>query len=220
MTRTCAVVQWVLRVVILGPLFRLRDRPTVTGADRIPRRGPVILVANHQAVSDSFHLAIVARRPVVFLAKSEYFTETGLRGRLKRWFFGAVGQIPVDRDGGGAASDALATARAVVGQGAAWAVHPEGSRVRSHSVHRGHTGALRVAITTGAPVVPVAITGTADGEHWWSRRSVAIRVGDVLDTTGLDADDARAVTDEVMRWMATATGWPYVDTYTPRRGAA
>jgi len=214
------VVQWVLRVLLLGPLFRLRDRPIVRGAGVIPRRGPLILVANHQAVSDSFHLAIAARRPVVFLAKAEYFTETGLRGRMKQWFFRSIGQIPVDRDGGDAASAALSTASAVLRSGAAWAVHPEGSRVMSHSVHRGHTGALRVAIATGVPVVPIAISGTADGEHWWSRRSVTIHVGEVLDPTGLGPDDARAVTDGLMRWMATATGWPYVDSYTPRRGAA
>lgn len=214
------VVQWVLRVLVLGPLFRLRDRPVVVGADAIPRRGPLILVANHQAVSDSFHLAIAARRPVVFLAKAEYFTETGLRGRMKQWFFRSIGQIPVDRDGGDAASDALSTAGAVVASGAAWAVHPEGSRVTSHSIHRGHTGALRVAIATGAPVVPLAITGTADGEHWWSRRDVTIHVGDVFDPTGLTPDDAREAIDRLMRWMADATGWPYVDSYTPRRGAA
>ncbi len=214
------VVQWVLRVLVLGPLFRLRDRPVVVGSDAIPRRGPLILVANHQAVSDSFHLAIAARRPVVFLAKAEYFTETGLRGRMKQWFFRSIGQIPVDRDGGDAASDALSTAGAVVASGAAWAVHPEGSRVTSHSIHRGHTGALRVAIATGAPVVPLAITGTADGEHWWSRRDVTIHVGDVFDPTGLTPDDAREAIDRLMRWMADATGWPYVDSYTPRRGAA
>lgn len=214
------VVQWILRVLVLGPLFRLRDRPVVIGAEAIPRRGPLILVANHQAVSDSFHVAIAAGRPVVFLAKAEYFTESGLRGRMKQWFFRSIGQIPVDRDGGDAASNALDAAAAVVGSGAAWAVHPEGSRVTSHSIHRGKTGALRVAIATGAPVVPFAITGTADGEHWWSRRDVTIRVGEVVDPSVLVPDDARAATDRLMRWMADATGWPYVDSYTPRRGAA
>lgn len=213
-------MQWVLRVVVLGPLIRLRDSPVVVGRERIPSRGPVILVANHQAVSDSFHLAMAARRPVVFLAKAEYFGGRGIVGRFQRVFFTAVGQIPVDRDGGDAAADALSTAIAVVRSGQAWAVHPEGSRVSRRHVCRGHTGALRVAIETGVPVVPIAITGTADGARWWSRRRVRIEVGPPLDPSSLRPQDARAATDRLMRQIAAMSGWPYVDAYTPRRGAA
>ncbi|GAA2066303.1 lysophospholipid acyltransferase family protein [Williamsia deligens] len=203
----------------MGPFLRWRDHLEVTGAHHIPRSGPVVLVANHQAVVDSFLVAIAARRTVVFLAKAEYFTETGLRGRLKQAFFSSVGQIPVDRDGGDAAASALSTAIGVVRSGRAWAVHPEGSRVTGRRVHRGRTGAMRVAIETGAPVVPIALIGTADGRRVWSRRRVTVRVCEPVDTTSMSPSDARTATDLVMRRIADAAGWPYVDEYTPRRSS-
>ncbi len=98
------------KYVLLGPALRLLGRPAVTGLDNIPRTGPVIIAANHLAVIDSLYLALVVPRRVTFLAKQEYFTGKGLRGRFNRWFYSVSGQVPVDRTGGSAAADALAAA--------------------------------------------------------------------------------------------------------------
>ncbi|MFC7753373.1 lysophospholipid acyltransferase family protein [Tsukamurella soli] len=94
----------VARHALIGPALWVWGRPRVTGRQHIPRTGPVILAANHLAISDSFFVVQSARRPVMFLAKSDYFTQPGLRGRVKKVFFSGMGQIPVDRSGGAKAS--------------------------------------------------------------------------------------------------------------------
>ncbi|WP_280298917.1 lysophospholipid acyltransferase family protein, partial [Nocardia abscessus] len=109
------------KYVLLGPALRLLGRPAVTGLDNIPRTGPVIIAANHLAVIDSLYLALVVPRRVTFLAKQEYFTGKGLRGRFNRWFYSVSGQVPVDRTGGSAAADAHAAGpphRPAAGRGA------------------------------------------------------------------------------------------------------
>src|SRR5688500_6686661 len=88
------------RHALIGPALHLWGRPKFVGRDHIPRRGAVIVAANHLAVLDSFYLTLAAQRQITFLAKSEYFDDAGIAGRLKRWFFSAMGQIPVDRRGG------------------------------------------------------------------------------------------------------------------------
>ena len=92
---------WLLKYILLGPMLAILGRPKVEGLEYVPQSGPVILASNHLAVMDSFYLPLVVRRRITFLAKSEYFTGTGLKGWLSRWFFTAVGQhglhhVPVD----------------------------------------------------------------------------------------------------------------------------
>lgn len=116
------------KYVLLGPLLRLLGRPEVEGLRHVPKEGPVIIAANHLAVIDSLYLALVMPRRVTFLAKQEYFTGTGVKGRFQRWFFTASGQVPVDRTGGTAAADALAAATKILRSGGVWAIHPEGTR--------------------------------------------------------------------------------------------
>src|ERR1700720_313557 len=86
---------WLLKYIFLGPLLSLLGRPKVEGLEHVPSSGPVILASNHLAVMDSFFLPLVVRRRITFLAKSEYFTGTGLKGWLSRWFFTAAGQVPI-----------------------------------------------------------------------------------------------------------------------------
>jgi 1-acyl-sn-glycerol-3-phosphate acyltransferase len=191
-------------------------RPRVIGGEHLPRRGAVIVAANHLAVCDSFHLALAARRPVFFLAKSDYFDQPGTGGALRRRFFLAVGQIPVDRSGGSGAAPALAAAQEVLAAGDAWAIHPEGTRSPDGRVHRGRTGAARVAALTGAPIVPVAISGTVGST--WGRRHVTIRVLPPIRVA--PTDDVRARTDALMQTIATAAGVSYVDRYARPRSAA
>ncbi|MGU3293642.1 lysophospholipid acyltransferase family protein [Williamsia sp. M5A3_1d] len=186
------------------------------GREHLPRAGPAILAANHLAVCDSFHLALAARRPVFFLAKSDYFDQPGVGGAIRRRFFVAVGQIRVDRSGGRGSAAALTTAEEVLASGGAWAIHPEGTRSPDGRVHRGRTGAARVAARTGVPIVPVAITGTVGST--WRRRRVTIRVMPAIRVA--PSDDVRARTDELMRTIATHAELAYVDRYARPRSAA
>ena len=92
---------WLFKYIFMGPLLALLGRPKVEGLEYVPQSGPAILASNHLAVADSFYLCLVVRRRITFLAKSEYFTGTGLKGWFQRWFYGTTGQVPIDR------SDAL-----------------------------------------------------------------------------------------------------------------
>lgn len=205
------------RYALIGPALYLQGRPKIVGRGNLPRRGPVIVAANHLAVLDSFYLTLAARRQITFLAKSEYFNRGGVIGRLQRWFFSAMGQIPVDRRGGVTASPALEAATRIVEQGGAWGIHPEGTRSPDGRLYRGRTGAVRVAMDTGVPLVPVAITGTRSDRSvpWWGRRVVI----EILDPLDLDpfrdagATGVRAATDELMRVIGARTGQQYVNAY-------
>ena len=88
---------WLFKYIFMGPLLTLLGRPKVEGLEYVPHSGPVILASNHLAVADSFYLPLVVRRRITFLAKAEYFTGTGLKGRFQRWFYTAAGQVPIDR---------------------------------------------------------------------------------------------------------------------------
>ncbi|PTR32323.1 1-acyl-sn-glycerol-3-phosphate acyltransferase [Rhodococcus sp. OK519] len=205
------------RFVLIGPALRLMGRPRIIGREHIPRRGPVILAANHLAVADSFYLTLAARRPTTFLAKAEYFEGRGIVGAAKRRFFSALGQIPVDRRGGSAASPALEAAVGIVRRGGAWGIHPEGTRSPDGRLHRGRTGAIRVAMETGAPLVPVAITGTArsiSSPRW--RRRVVVQILPPMDLTPyrrMGPPGVRAATDSLMHTIGHQTGQAYIDSY-------
>ncbi|ETB32632.1 1-acyl-sn-glycerol-3-phosphate acyltransferase, partial [Mycobacterium avium subsp. paratuberculosis 10-5975] len=116
---------WLFKYVLLGPLLSLLGRPKVEGLEHVPSSGPAILASNHLAVMDSFYLPLVVRRRITFLAKSEYFTGTGLKGWFQRWFFTAVGQVPIDRTDADSAQAALTTAQQVLAQGKLLGMYPE-----------------------------------------------------------------------------------------------
>ncbi|MEV0030505.1 lysophospholipid acyltransferase family protein [Nocardia sp. NPDC050793] len=204
--------------VLLGPLLRILGRPEIVGLEHVPRSGPVIVAANHLAVIDSLYLALVLPRRVTFLAKQEYFTTPGWKGRFTRWFCTVAGQVPVDRTGGTAAADALAAATRILEEGGIWAIHPEGTRSPDGRVYRGRTGALRVAIATGAPVVPVVLSGTdrvnPPGSRMWRFAKVRIHFSAprYYPPAGTRTD-ARTETDALMRELARRSGRQYVDSY-------
>ncbi|GAB2651081.1 lysophospholipid acyltransferase family protein [Prescottella soli] len=205
------------RCVLIGPALYLWGRPKILGRNNIPRTGPVIVAANHLAVLDSFYLTLAARRQVTFLAKREYFDRGGSTGRLQRWFFSAVGQIPVDRRGGARAVSALAAAAGIVERGGVWGIHPEGTRSPDGRLYRGRTGAVRVAMDTEVPLVPVAITGTRPDRSvpWWRRR-VVVEILEPLDLTPFRNEGAAGVrdaTDTLMLAIGARTGQRYVDEY-------
>lgn len=201
---------------------RVWFRPVVTGAGGVPKRGGVILAINHLAVIDSFLVALMLPRKVAFLAKAEYFT--GWRAVL----FRALGAVPVNRQHSRAALAALDTAGEVLGRGEAFAIHPEGTRSLDGRLHRGHTGVAQLALSSGAPVVPVAVIGTDRAQPAGTRiprpRRITIRFGEPLDFQryqGMDGAPAirRAITDEIMYAILELSGQEYVDSYHERPAA-
>lgn len=210
------------KCVLIGPILRILGRPKVSGTQNLPTSGPVIIAGNHLTVVDSFFLVLLVRRRVTFIAKSEYFTGRGIKGAALRWFYSATGQVPVDRRGADASAPALEAAKSILRQGNVWAVYPEGTRSPDGRLYKGKTGLARVAIETGAPVVPLVMHGTLAvnpvGSRMWRPGKVRMVVGEPLDFTRYAGGEnskviLRAVTDEVMAALANLSGQEYVDVY-------
>ncbi|MBL1089613.1 MULTISPECIES: lysophospholipid acyltransferase family protein [Streptomyces] len=214
---------------ILGFVMRVLYRPKVEGMERIPATGPVIMAGNHVTFIDSLFLSLVVKRPVYFIGKDEYVTGTGIKGRLMAWFFTSAGMIPVDRDGGHGGVAALMTGRRVLEEGKAFGIYPEGTRSPDGRLYRGRTGIARLALMTGAPVIPFAMIGTdkvqPGGKGVPRIAPVTIRFGEALDFSRYDGMDRdryvlRAVTDEVMSEVMELSGQEYVDMYATKARAA
>src|SRR3954451_20043833 len=151
---------WVMKVV-LTPILTMAFRPRIEGIANVPKRGPALLACNHTSYLDWLLLPLVVRtRRISFLAKMEYFTRRGLRGRGQAYFFSATGQVPVDRAGAHASQAALMTATRLLREGRLVGVFPEGTRTRDGRLNRGRTGVARMAAATGVTVIPCATVGT------------------------------------------------------------
>lgn len=212
-----------MKFSIGGPL-KLAFRPWVEGLENIPAEGPAILASNHLSFSDSFFLPAVLDRKVTFIAKAEYFTTPGVKGRMTAAFFKGVGQLPVDRSGGrGAGEAAIKSGVDVIERGELFGIYPEGTRSPDGRLYRGKPGGLaRVALATGAPVIPVAMIDTEKiqppGKVMPKLMRPGIRIGRPLDFSrynGMEHDRfvLRAVTDEVMYEIMKLSGQEYVDIY-------
>ena len=213
---------FILKNLILGPLLKFIFRPWVRGMENIPSSGAAILASNHLSFSDSIFLPLQTRRPVVFLAKSEYFTGKGLKGMLTRWFFKATGQLPIDRSGGKASEASLNTGLGVLSQGLLLGIYPEGTRSPDGKLYRGRTGIARMALESKVPVIPVAMIDTEKVQPIGKRlpriRRVGIVVGQPLDFSRFDGMEGdrivlRAVTDEIIYELQKLSGQEYVDAY-------
>ena len=211
-----------LKTFILGPLLRVIFRPWIRGAENIPASGAAILASNHLSFSDSIFLPLMVRRPVVFLAKSEYFTGKGLKGALSRWFFTSTGQIPIDRSGGKASEASLNTGLKVLADESLLGIYPEGTRSPDGRLYRGRTGIARMVLEAKVPVIPVAMIDTekvqAIGQKLPRVLRVGIVVGKPLDFSRFDGMEGdrivlRAVTDEIIYELAKLSGQEYVDAY-------
>ena len=213
---------FLLKTFVLGPLLRVLFRPWVRGMDNIPATGAAILASNHLSFSDSIFLPLKARRPVVFLAKSDYFTGKGVKGALVRWFFKSTGQLPIDRSGGKASEASLNTGLRVLEQGQLLGIYPEGTRSPDGRLYRGRTGIARMVLEAKVPVIPVAMIDTEKVQPIGKRlpriRRVGIVVGKPLDFSRFDGMEGdrivlRAVTDEIMYELMKLSGQEYVDAY-------
>ena len=205
---------WVTKVV-LTPVLTIAFRPRIEGVRHVPRRGPAILACNHVSYLDWLFLPLVVRwRHISFLAKLEYFTRPGLRGRLQRFFFTNTGQVPVDRSGSDASSAALRTAARLLREGKLVGIFPEGSRSRDGRLNRGRTGLARIAAETGVPVVPCATVGAYElcppGAKVPRPRKVAVRFGEPMVFPGApctaSAAQLRTWTDELMGRIQSLSG--------------
>lgn len=213
---------WLLKHLLLGPVMKLTCHPQVRGAEHIPKHGGAILASNHLAVADSFFLPLMIRRRLTFLAKREYFTTPGLRGWLKRQFFSAAGQVPIDRSSGSAAQAALDTGVRLLAAGKLLGIYPEGTRSPDGRLYKGKTGVARMALEARVPVIPVVMVGTDKvspaGTKMWRPHPVEIRFGKPLDFTryaGLAGDRfvERSMVDEIMYSLMDLSGQEYVDVY-------
>lgn len=199
---------------ILRPLVRLIYRPTITGAERVPKRGAVILASNHLSFVDSIVIPLASPRPVQFLAKSSYFTGTGFSGWVSRTFFGAIGAVAVERGAGSQAQEALDAGKRILDDGSAFALYPEGTRSLDGRLYRGRTGVAWLALTTGATVVPVGLVGTEQIQPVGAKlpriRPVTVRFGEPLDLAHHGAATSgrarRAATDEIMTAIQALSG--------------
>ncbi len=219
------VLYWTLKRILLGPLLRVLFRPWVEGLEHLPKDGPAILASNHISFSDSIFLPLVCDRPITFLAKSDYFNGTGVKGFLTRIFMKGAGQVPVDRSGGRASEAALRTGLRILGEGSLLGIYPEGTRSPNGKLYRGKTGVARMALEANCVVIPVAMIGTYEiqppGQLRPSIRRVGIRIGAPLDFSryeGMSSDRfvLRSMTDEIMYELMSLSGQEYVDIYATR----
>jgi len=210
---------------VIPPVAKAIWRPTVRGLENVPSTGGVILASNHLSFIDSVVIPVVVKRKVVFLAKSDYFTGSGVKGALSRAWFEGLGMLPVDRDDAKAALASLDVALEVLGRGEAFGLYPEGTRSRDGRLYRGRTGVAHLALTAGVPVVPVGLLGTPDippvGHTMPRLAKVSVTFGEPLHFTdrydGVPLGRARReVTDEIMTAIQKLSGQVEAGVYNDR----
>jgi 1-acyl-sn-glycerol-3-phosphate acyltransferase len=216
---------WFLKWIAVGPLLRMIFRPVVEGAENVPDEGPAILASNHLSYADWLFMPLTLPRRVTFVAKAEYFTTPGIKGWFQRKFFSGAGQVPIDRSGASAAEGALTSARKILESGELFGIYPEGTRSHDGRLYRGKTGVARLALETGAPVIPVAVLGTdvvaPPGKKFGTFTRPGVRFGKPLDFSryeGMENDRyiLRSITDEIMYEIMKLSGQEYVDMYATR----
>lgn len=216
------MIYWVLKKIFLGPVLKVLFRPWTKGLDNLPVEGPAVLASNHLSFSDSIFMPLMVPRPVVFLAKSDYFTGRGLKGRLTAAFFKLTNQLPMDRSGGAASAGSLQTGVEVLNGGGLLGIYPEGTRSPDGRLYRGKVGVAKLILTANVPVIPVAMIGTDKvqpiGRRMPTIRRLGVIFGEPMDFSRYQgmADDRfvqRSVTDEIMYELMRLSGQEYVDSY-------
>ena len=194
----------------------LAFRPKVRGLRHVPSKGPVIIASNHLSFSDSIFMPLVVPRKVTFLAKSEYFTSPGPKGLLKKLTFIALGQVPIDRSGGKRSEAALLTGLRLLKENHCIGIYPEGTRSPDGRLYKGRTGIARMAIESGAPIIPVAMFNTAEiqptGQVVPKVQRVEMVFGEPIYLTGDSTDQEllRKETNKIMETIAALSKQEYV----------
>jgi 1-acyl-sn-glycerol-3-phosphate acyltransferase len=215
-------VQYRISRVLAGPFLYTLWRPEIIGSEHIPASGGAILASNHLSIVDSIFLPLMVDRPVTFAAKSEYFTGTRPIDRLTGAYMRATNQISVDRAQARAGLDMLDAALALLREGALFGIYPEGTRSPDGRLYRGRPGVGWLALNSGLPVIPVAMSGTdhvlPPGRKVPRVGKIKIRVGEPLTFEAARAlpsasRQRRAITDEVMNAIQALSGQEYVAMY-------
>jgi 1-acyl-sn-glycerol-3-phosphate acyltransferase len=209
------LVYWLMRA-ILTPFFLVYFRMNRIGREHIPAEGPLIIAANHRSFLDPFVIATMSRRPMHYVAKKEMFKRPWLA-----WILHTLGAFPVDRGAGD--GDMIQTAKAILARGDVVLMFPEGTRTRPGALGKPKRGVGRIALETGAPVVPVAVIGTEAVRRGWRIRphKVRIRAGRPLRYPKLEVPSpalAGAVTDRI--WPCVMLQWEWLGGMPPIRRAA
>ncbi len=210
---------------VLEPTFKFLWDFQFTGLERLPLDGPAIFCPNHTSVLDSFFLPLALPRRITYVGKAEY-----LDSWKTKKLFPALGMIPIDRSGGDASERALDAATGLLEAGEYFGIYPEGTRSRTGQLFRGHTGPARLALRTGAPLIPVGIRGSRavmppDAKFPRLFRPVSIRMGrpisvDRYKGRGTDRMVLRQITDELMFEIRALSGQEYVDSYATKSDRA
>jgi glycerol-3-phosphate dehydrogenase (NAD(P)+) len=199
------MLYWVVRALFV-PFFLLYFRMQRVGREHLPRSGPLLIASNHRSFLDPFVIGTLVRRPVYYMAKRELFEK-----RWQAWALNALGAFPVDRGAGD--GDAMDTARAILARGDCVVVFPEGTRVRRGPLAEPKRGIGRLALETGAPVVPVAVIGSDAVRRGWRirPRKVRLRVGPPLRYPTVERCSpalAGAVTERI--WACVRLQWEWL----------
>jgi 1-acyl-sn-glycerol-3-phosphate acyltransferase len=215
-------VQYRMSRVLAGPFLHGLWRPEITGTEHIPASGGAILASNHLSIVDSIFLPLMVDRPVTFAAKSEYFTGTRPIDRITGAYLRATKQLSVDRAQARAGQDMLEAALRLLREGALFGIYPEGTRSPDGRLYRGRTGIGWLAVNSGLPVIPVAMSGTdrvlPPGQKVPRVAKIRITVGKPLSVESYRdlpsaARQRRAITDEVMKRIQALSGQEYVPVY-------
>lgn len=210
------------KYALIRPLVKLYFRGRIEGAENIPATGGVILASNHLSAGDTLITPALIKRRVTFPAKAELFKgDRGLGSKIVAWFLKAIGQVPLDRSGGRASISGLGPILEVLKEGGVVGIYPEGTRSPDGRLYKGKTGVARLALASGAPVVPVGVSGTEFRKGFLGIPNTVnplVRIGKPLHfaesaSDGDDHEAIRRVTDEVMAAIQELTGQTYVNAY-------
>jgi 1-acyl-sn-glycerol-3-phosphate acyltransferase len=217
-------IYWALKNVLLGPAITRIFRPVHEGSENVPKEGAAIVASNHLSFADWLFMPLALDRRITFVAKSDYFTRVGIKGWAQKRFFAGTGQVPIDRSGGRASEGALRAGLKVLQRGELFGIYPEGTRSHDGRLYKGRTGVARLALLSGAPVIPSAIIGTdiiaPPGKVLTKIVSPTVKFGRPLDFSryeGMSEDRfiLRSITDEIMYAIMELSGQEYVDMYAP-----